>query len=148
MRAALLTIPVTLALVVAGASPAEAVAVEGSRSATVGDDASACFRVPTMPSAGEATATGLVATDTTPLPAAVDMDPSAQATIATPTTLVSDVRPLLTMTGYTQVCVGGVGARAIGGTVTFTVSLHGVGVDHVVALTCTYSRYAPPACRV
>lgn len=128
-------------------SPAPAVTVAGGRAGVAGEDASMCFDVhPPMLAAGTATATGAVTTN--PVPSLdVSWDPAtARGRLDPPTTLVADVRPLATTTGYGSVCVGGVGARATGGSVTFTLNLHGVGADYAVVTQCAYRADSPPLC--
>lgn len=84
--------------------------------------------------AGVATAAGAVRT------APVDLDSwSLQgARTSTPSTLVADVQPLVTMTGYGHVCVGGVGLRVVAGSVTFTFEAHTSTDSIVTVVTCTY----------
>jgi hypothetical protein len=115
------------------AAPSHAAIGIGNASTSPTDDAQMCLSLSTpspSPMAGTATATGAVHTV------------SGVATTL-PTTLVADVRPLASTTGYASVCVGGTGKAADGGTVLFTFDLHGVSGDYLFTSLCTYSPSGP-----
>ena len=149
IAAAAATIASAATFVVLLAPSASAFTAFAPAGSSPNDDASMCFTFsPPMISGGAATASGLVTTEPLPVPTAL-LSPSsttARATFQAPTTVVADVKPLVTTTGYTSICVGGAGARAVAGSVTFTLTLHGVDRDYGAVVVCRYSRYAPPDC--
>jgi len=114
-------------------APASAGIGIGDASMSPTDDAQMCLSLYTpspSPMVGTATATGAVHTV------------SGIATTL-PSTLVADVRPLASTTGYASVCVGGTGKTADGGAVLFTFDLHGVSGDYLFTALCTYSPSGP-----
>lgn len=121
------------------ATPARAVTAAGPPQPTPGDDASMCFAFdPAGLVTGVATATGLVRT----APVGLGLVGEARR-LSAPSTLVADVKPLLSTAGYGDVCVGGVGLPVVAGTVVFTFAVHTATDSYAAVFVCTYTPVRP-----
>jgi hypothetical protein len=132
-------------------APAHAGIGVGGAGWTSTGDAKVCFTVRlTGIVAGTATASGAVHTGpvvppnpVTPFVVQTLQDNGIHPTVSvvTPNTAVADVRPLVTTSGYSSVCVGGTGVAADGGAVLFTLDAHSLAADYVVEVHCSYDQF-------
>jgi len=132
-------------------APAHAGIGIGGAGWTATNDAKVCFSVRlTGLVVGTATATGAVHTGSVVPPNPVtpfvmktlqDNGIRPGISIVTPNTVVADVRPLVTTSGYSSICVGGTGVAADGGAVLFTLDAHGLDADYVIEVHCSYDLF-------
>jgi hypothetical protein len=156
VRRAAVVLAALVAALPAGGAHATELQLAGRASWTPTADGAMCFSLsPGSVVVGTASAHGLVKTgplvpdDVPDLPDVPDVVPDVvppiTVGISAASTLVADVRPLVSTGGYSSVCVGGTGQTVTGGSATFALDAHGTSADYATVVTCSY-RFDGPHC--